>query len=110
MCDGWILAVIGVALPLTTTGLNISPTMEGLIGSASLIGLLVGGLLFGWVTDKVGRQKMFLATLATFLVCSLLQFFVTDPWQLFALRAILGLAVGADYAIAGAFIAEFSSK
>lgn len=110
LCDGWILAVIGVALPLTTTGLNISPTMEGLIGSASLIGLFIGGLLFGWVTDQVGRQKMFLATLTAFLVCSLLQFFVTDPWQLFFLRVILGLAVGADYAIAGAFIAEFSSK
>ncbi|MBB3809934.1 MFS transporter [Pseudochelatococcus contaminans] len=110
LCDGWILAVIGVALPLTSTGLDISPTMEGLIGSASLIGLFIGGLVFGWVTDKLGRQKMFLATLAAFLVCSILQFFVTDPTQLFVLRVILGLAVGADYAIAGAFIAEFNSK
>ncbi len=110
LCDGWILAVIGIALPLSTTGLDISSTMEALIGSASLIGLFIGGLLFGWVTDKVGRKKMFLATLATFLICSMLQFAVTDPLQLFILRVFLGLAVGADYAVAGAFVAEFNSK
>lgn len=110
LCDGWILAVIGIALPLSTTGLGISSTLEALIGSASLIGLFIGGLLFGWVTDKIGRKKMFLATLTTFLVCSVLQFVVTDPWQLFFLRVLLGLAVGADYAVAGAFVAEFNSK
>lgn len=110
LCDGWILAVIGIALPLSTVGLGVSATMEALIGSASLIGLFIGGLLFGWVTDKVGRKKMFLATLATFLVCSVLQFVVTDPLQLFLLRVLLGLAVGADYAVAGAFVAEFNSK
>lgn len=110
LCDGWILAVIGIALPLSTTGLGVSSTLEALIGSASLIGLFIGGLLFGWVTDKIGRQKMFLATLATFLACSVLQFVVTDPWQLFMLRVLLGLAVGADYAVAGAFVAEFNSK
>ncbi len=110
LCDGWILAVIGIALPLSTTGLGISSTLEALIGSASLIGLFIGGLLFGWVTDKIGRKKMFLATLTTFLVCSVLQFVVTDPLQLFFLRVLLGLAVGADYAVAGAFVAEFNSK
>jgi len=110
LCDGWILAVIGIALPMSTTGLGMSSTQEALIGSASLIGLFIGGLLFGWVTDKIGRKKMFLATLATFLVCSVLQFVVTDPWQLFFLRVLLGLAVGADYAVAGAFVAEFNSK
>ncbi|WBM44721.1 MFS transporter [Pseudomonas putida] len=110
LCDGWILAVIGIALPLSTTGLGISSTLEALIGSASLIGLFIGGLLFGWVTDKVGRKKMFLATLTTFLICAMLQFVVTDPWQLFFLRVLLGLAVGADYAVAGAFVAEFNSK
>lgn len=110
LCDGWILAVIGIALPMSTSGLGVSSTLEALIGSASLIGLFIGGLLFGWVTDKVGRKKMFLATLTTFLVCSVLQFVVTDPWQLFFLRVLLGLAVGADYAVAGAFVAEFNSK
>ncbi|WP_460958815.1 MFS transporter [Parasphingorhabdus pacifica] len=109
-CDGWILGVIGVALPLASSGLGLSPSWEGLIGAASLIGLFIGGLIFGWVTDQVGRQKMFLITLLTFLTCSLLQLIVTDAVQLLVVRIVMGLAVGADYAIAGALIAEFASK
>ncbi|WP_176386684.1 MFS transporter [Gulosibacter sp. 10] len=108
-CDGWILAVIGVVLPLATTGLGFSPVMEGLIGSGSLFGLFVGGLAFGWVTDRLGRKVMFMLTLLTFLVCSILQFFVVDAWQLFALRVVMGMAIGADYAIGGAMVAEFTS-
>jgi putative MFS transporter len=109
-CDGWILAVIGVALPFASTGLGFSPAVEGLIGAASLLGIFFGGLMFGWVTDKVGRKIMFQLTLLVFLICSVLQFFVTDAWQLFTLRAVMGMAVGADYAIGGAMIAEFTSK
>lgn len=109
-CDGWILAVIGLALPLASMGLGFSPLWNGLLGAASLLGIFFGGLIFGWVTDRIGRKQMFIYTLLTFLICSALQFFVTDAPQLFVLRLIMGLAVGADYAIAGSMIAEFTSK
>ncbi len=109
-CDGWILAVIGVALPFATTGLGMTSTQEGLIASASLIGIFIGGIVFGWVTDKIGRKKMFVFTLLTFLIASALQLAVQDPMQLFWLRLIMGMAVGADYAIAGSMIAEFTTK
>lgn len=109
-CDGWILGVIGVALPLASSELGLSASWEGLLGSASLIGLFFGGLIFGRLTDQLGRQKMFLATLLTFLACSVLQLIVTDATQLLIVRLVMGLAVGADYAIAGALIAEFASK
>lgn len=109
-CDGWILATIGVALPLATLGLGISPVMQGLIGASSLIGIFIGGLALGWITDKVGRKRMFLWTLITFLIGSVLQFMVLDEWQLFVIRLVMGMAIGVDYAIAGAMIAEFTSK
>jgi putative MFS transporter len=108
-CDGWILAVIGVALPLASTQLGFSPTMEGLIGSSSLFGIFIGGLAFGALADKLGRKKMFMVTLLLFLVCSVLQLFTVDAWSLFVLRLIMGIAIGADYAIGGSLIAEFTS-
>lgn len=108
--DGWILAVIGVALPLASLQMGMSPFWEGLIGSSSLVGIFIGGLLFGWLTDLVGRRRMFTLTLAIFLIFSILQFFVSAPEWLFVCRLIMGIAVGADYAIAGALIAEFSSR
>lgn len=108
--DGWILAVIGIALPLASFQMGMNPLWEGLIGASSLIGIFIGGLLFGWLTDLVGRRRMFTLTLTIFLIFSALQFIVHDPGWLFVFRLVMGIAVGADYAIAGALIAEFSSR
>lgn len=108
--DGWILAVIGIALPLASLQLDMSPVWQGLIGASSLIGIFIGGLLFGWMTDALGRRRMFTLTLSIFLIFSILQFFTMDPVWLFVTRTVMGISVGADYAIAGALIAEFSNK
>ncbi|MER5890456.1 MFS transporter [Streptomyces sp. NPDC001941] len=108
-CDGWVLGVTAAALPLARSDLGLSSLQTGLIGSAALIGIFFGGLIFGWLTDRFGRQRMYLADLLVFLIGSLVQFVVTDGVQLFAVRLVMGIAVGADYAIAGALVAEFAS-
>ena len=107
-CDGFILSIIGVALPLITVSFRLGGASAGLIGSASLIGMFIGGLIFGQVTDRVGRQKVYLADIAAFIILSLLQFFATDPWQLVVLRLAMGVAIGADFAIAGTIVSEFA--
>jgi putative MFS transporter len=56
--DGYILSVIGVAITGATNELGLSSLMEGLVSAAALVGVLVGGFVFGWVTDRVGRQLM----------------------------------------------------
>ncbi|MEU0159796.1 MFS transporter [Streptomyces sp. NPDC006261] len=108
VCDGWVLGVVGAAVPLARDDLALTPVWTGLIGSASLIGLFFGGLVFGWLTDRIGRQKMYLIDLLVFLVGSLAQLVVQDAAQLLAIRLVMGAAVGADYAIAGALVAEFA--
>jgi MFS transporter, putative metabolite transport protein len=109
-CDGYILSIIGVALPLITASFKLSSATAGLIGSASLLGMFVGGLVFGRVTDKLGRQKVYLADIAAFIVLSVLQMFATEPWQLVALRLAMGIAIGADFAIAGTIASEFAPQ
>ncbi|MEU0705096.1 MFS transporter [Streptomyces bacillaris] len=108
VCDGWVLGVVGAAMPLARDDLALTPAWTGLIGSASLIGLFFGGLLFGRLTDRIGRQRMYLIDLMVFLVGSLAQLVVQDAVQLLAVRLVMGAAVGADYAIAGALVAEFA--
>lgn len=103
-----MLGVVGAALPLARDDLQLSALDTGLVGSASLVGLFFGGLVFGWLTDKVGRQKMYLIDLLVFLLGSLLQLVVQDAAQLLLVRFVMGAAVGADYAIAGALVAEFA--
>ena len=109
-CDGYILSGIGVALSLLGPQMHLDAAMTGLVGAATLLGILLGGLAFGYLTDRIGRQFMFTADLAVFVLASALQFFVSNPVELVALRFILGLAIGADYPIAAALLAELAPK
>ena len=105
-CDGYILGIIGIALSLLGPQFGLGPVWTGLIGASALAGIFVGGTVFGWVTDKVGRQTMYVADLIVFVVGSALQFFVEGPIALFVLRFVMGVAIGADYAIGPALLAE----
>lgn len=106
-CDGYIIGSIGLALPLLTQQMGLGPWWEGALAAAALIGIFAGALVFGPVTDKIGRQKVLVADLMVFVVASAAQLWVTAPLTLLVLRVILGLAIGADYAIAPALLCEF---
>lgn len=110
--DGYVFAVIGVTLALRTfhDELGITPFWSGMISSSTLIGIFIGGLVFGWLTDKFGRRPLFVADLIAFAGAAILLFFVQEPWQMFVLGLIMGLAVGADYAIGTPLLSEFSPR
>lgn len=109
-CDGYVLGIIAIALPSLALDLHLTPTWQGLVAAASLLGMVAGGTVFGYLTDRVGRQLMYTIDLLALAVGSAAQFWVREPWQLFALRFLLGIAVGADYPIASALLAEFAPR
>ncbi|MGY5106959.1 MFS transporter, partial [Streptomyces sp. 900105245] len=76
--------------------------------AAALLGIFLGGPVGGYLADRFGRKSMFTIDLALFLVCSVAQFFVTEAWQLVAVRLVMGLAIGADYSIGWPLLAEFA--
>ncbi len=108
LIDGFILGCIGIVMPAITRDLHLSPVWQGLIGASALIGIFIGGPAGGWLADKVGRRPMFTVDLAVFLVGSVAQFFVTEAWQLFVVRLVMGIAIGADYSIGWPLLAEFA--
>ncbi|MEU1806606.1 MFS transporter [Streptomyces sp. NPDC019937] len=105
-CDGYLLGIMGVALSLITPALSLDTMWEGLIAASVLVGVFIGGVVFGPITDRVGRHLMYVLNLMTFVVFSALQFFVTEAWQLLGLRLLIGIAIGADYPIASALTTE----
>jgi putative MFS transporter len=105
--DGWLLSIIGVALIGMTPALQMSSADLSMTGAAALIGIFFGGLVFGRVTDIVGRQLMYTIDLIALVLCSVLCAFVTEVWQVVLLRLIIGVAIGADYPIATSLLAEW---
>ena len=105
--DGYDLGIISVVVVLISKDLGISAGLLGLIGASSLIGIFLGGPIFGYLTDRFGRRWLFTFDIVLFLVAGLLQAVVGEGWQLFVIRLILGLAIGAEYAIGAPMLAEF---
>jgi MFS transporter, putative metabolite transport protein len=105
--DGYILGVVAIALVLMPASFGLTPVWKGLIGSSALIGTFVGSIIFGWLADHIGRKHLYTTDLSIFLAGSIAQFFVVNPWQLFAVRLVVGIAIGVDYAVGPTYLAEF---
>lgn len=108
--DGYVLGIIAISLSVMNTQIPMSPAMSGLIGMGVLAGMFLGSLFGGYITDIIGRKKMFFYDFLFITIISILQFFTTDPMQIFVLRVLLGIGLGADYPIAGPYMAEFVPK
>ncbi|MCV7283284.1 MFS transporter [Mycolicibacterium flavescens] len=105
--DGYALTIIGIAFVSMKAQLGMDAVDVGLAGAAALIGIFFGGLVFGYVTDRIGRKVMYIADLLMLVVVSIASAFVAEVWQLVLLRFILGVAIGADYPIASSLLTEF---
>jgi putative MFS transporter len=108
--DGYIIGIIAVALSILQPQFDMSLVEASILGIAALVGMFFGGLGGGYLTDLIGRKKMFILDLFIFVIASVLQYFVTGPIELIVLRFILGVAVGADNPISSTYMAEFSPK
>jgi MFS transporter, putative metabolite transport protein len=108
--DGYIIGTIGIALSLATAQLQLSNFWIGLIAAGSLAGILCGSLISGFIVDRIGRKSIYSLTMWVFAVAAILQFFVTSPWQLLILRLLLGVAIGADYAVAISLVSELAPQ
>lgn len=110
MIDGYLLIIIGIALLQAVPDLKLDVYWSGMCGAAALVGILVGGLIFGYMTDILGRKLMYRAGIVAMLVLSIAQMFVQDGLQLAICRFLIGLAIGADYPMSTALISEFTPK
>lgn len=105
--DGFDLGVLSVVLVPLSKELGISPVWAGLIAASSLIGIFFGSPIGGFLTDRFGRKQLFLLDICLFIVLGVMQAFVTEGWQLFVVRLLLGIAIGAEYSIGSSMLSEF---
>ncbi len=109
----WILDGLEVTLVGSLAGaisdsprLHLSATQFGLTASAYLAGAVVGALGFGWLTDRLGRKKLFTVTVLTYLVATIASGLAWDFWSFALFRFITGAGIGGEYAAVNATIQE----
>lgn len=71
-----------------------------------LVGGTIGGLLFGSLADRYGRRPIMIATILMYSVFSGLTYFATELWQVAALRLLVAVGVGGEWAVAASLVAE----
>ena len=106
--DGYVIAMVGFALLKLTPFWQLSDAETGLLGAASLFGILSGGLFGGQLADRFGRRNVYIGNMALILLTAVAQFFVQSVGLLAVIRFILGLAIGCDYPAASTTVTEFS--
>lgn len=108
--EGFALGTIGYALASLNRQMPLDAFWMGMIGSSALMGIFVGSLVFGWLSDRLGRQKIFLLSFLIITAAAFAQFYVSSPFELCLLRVLIGFGMGGDFAVGHAILAEFSPR
>jgi MFS family permease len=108
--DGLEVTIVGNIAPrLAEKGSGISlkaGQITGLAAALYVAGACVGALLFGYLTDRFGRKKLFMITLAVYLLATALTAIAFAPWWFFLFRFMTGLGIGGEYAAINSAIDE----
>ena len=106
--DGLEVTVAGsVAAALKQSpALRFSDLEVGVAGSAYLGGAVLGALFFGWLTDRLGRKKLFFITIAVYLTATALTGLSWNGFSFFLFRFFTGCGIGGEYAAINSTIQE----
>jgi MFS family permease/CBS domain-containing protein len=107
--DGLQVTIVGAIAPRLTekgSGLELTAAQIGASASAYIAGACLGALYFGWLADRIGRKKLFMITLAVFLVGSVLTAISFAYWWFFLCRFITGAGIGGEYSAINSAIDE----
>ena len=101
-----IVGSLGDRLTDPRSGLGLTPGQVGLAASFYVAGAVLGSLFFGYLTDRLGRKRLFMVTLLVYLVATILTAFSMNPMWFFACRFFTGAGIGGEYAAINSAIDE----
>jgi MFS family permease len=108
---GWALdafdaMLYSLVLALLMRDLGMSKTLAGSLGTLTLLASGIGGVLFGFLADRIGRKQALMASILTYSVCSFASGLATSITMLAAARFVLGLGMGGEWNTGATLVAE----
>jgi MFS family permease len=88
------------------SGLGLSNAQIGLAGSCYLAGAVLGAVFFGWLTDRLGRKRLFTITLVIYLAATAATGLSWDSWSFVVFRFLTGAGIGGEYTAINSTIQE----
>jgi MFS family permease len=106
--DGLEVTLAGAVAPALKESpvLRFTNTEIGIASSGYLTGAVLGALFFGWLTDRLGRKRLFFITLAIYLVATAATAFSWNLWSFVLFRFLTGAGIGGEYTAINSTIQE----
>ncbi len=106
--DGLEVTIVGSLSAVLTDqrALHLTSTEIGLTGSAYVFGAVLGAVLFGYLTDRFGRKRLFTITVGLYLVATVLTGLSWNFWSFIFFRVLTGAGIGGEYSSVNSAIQE----
>ncbi len=101
-----IVGAVGGTITKAGSGISITTAQIGDAAGIYIAGACVGALLFGYLTDRFGRRRLFLVTLAVYLAATVATAFSHTAWMFFVFRFFTGMGIGGEYSAINSAIDE----
>jgi len=110
ICDGYDLAVAGIALPSIMQEMGVTAQDAGFMVSSALFGMMFGAIFLGTIADRIGRKLAIVICLALFSVFTAAAGFASDPYTFSIMRFLAGLGIGGVMPNVVAQMTEYSPR
>ncbi len=104
--DSFDVMLYAMVLSHLMRDLGMSKSTAGLLNTLTLLASGLGGILFGFIADRIGRKRALMASILTYSICSFASGLATTVVVLAAIRFVLGLGMGGEWNTGATLVAE----
>ena len=105
--DGMDLQILALALPSLSREMQLSNVSAGALSTYTLLGMGIGGVLAGWLADRIGRVRVVWWAVLTFSTLTSVIAWCHTYWQIAVMRFVSGFGIGALYSVGTLLAAEY---
>ncbi len=110
LLDGFVIFVLGIAMPLVIAEFHLTPGLVGLIGASLVLGAVFGAGIGGPMADRLGRKKLMLADMIIICAGGSTSSLANGFAMLFIGQLLVGVGIGIDFPVSSSYVSEVLPK